>query len=85
MYGIRQSRELFAINQFMLQKGVDSSLRAKIEEYLQYVHELEQLRVKELETDVIGKLPENLRRELLFQCYGRILLKNTGELECPVV
>ena len=67
------SKELNIINQFMSEKNVNFDLRIKIRKYLQYIWNEENLEGIEQQTQIINKLSDSLKEELLLEANGPII------------
>jgi len=67
------SKELNIINQFMLEKNVNFDLRMKIRKYLQYIRNEENLEGIEHQAQIINKLSDSLKDELLLEANGPII------------
>ena len=64
------------INRFMKRKNIDFKLQSKVRGYLDYILKESDFGSSEKEQDLISRLSNTLRRELLLQANGNILMKS---------
>jgi len=66
---------LAIINKYMEKKNVDYDLQMKIREYLKFIWQDESIQNTDIEGEIISKLSNSLRSELIFESYGQVLKK----------
>ena len=64
------------INKYMERKKIDYNLQMKIREYLRFIWQEESTQNAEIETEIINKLSNSLKSELIYESYGQLLLKS---------
>ena len=67
--------KLAIINKYMEKKNVDYNLQMKIREYLKFIWQDESIQNTDIEGEIISKLSNSLRSELIFESYGQVLKK----------
>ena len=68
--------DLRIINRFMDRKNIDISLQRKVQEYLNFLWIEQNLSNNEEESQIMNRLNETLKEELLLESYGGIFLNN---------
>lgn len=66
-------KELNLLNEFMLEKNINFELRTKIRKYLQYIWQEENLEQFGKQLNIINKLSDSLKAELLIEANGPFL------------
>ena len=67
------SKEMNLINSFMQEKNVNFDLRMRVRKYLEYIFHEKKIENFEEQGQIINKLSENLKEELLIEANGIIL------------
>ncbi len=71
-----QRTNLRVINRFMRRKKIDFELQGKVRRYLGFVLKEAVDESSEKESELIGKLSNSLKKELLLQANGKILMNS---------
>lgn len=66
-------REFVTMNQFMNEKNIGQMLQVRIRAYFEFIWSEERYRNREVESEMVSKLPQELRYELLNNVYGKFL------------
>lgn len=68
--------KLTVINKYMEKKNIDYNLQMKIREYLRFLWQEEMTQNADIENEIINKLSNSLKSELIFESYGQVLKKS---------
>ena len=60
----------------MEKKKIDYNLQMKIREYLRFIWQEENTQNADIENEIIDKLSNSLKSELMFESYGQVLKKS---------
>jgi len=67
------SKELNVINEFMNEKNINFDLRMKVRNYLEYIFKEEKIEKVEEQSQIIKKLSESIKEELLIEANGTVI------------
>ena len=60
----------------MEKKNIEHNLQMKIREYLRFIWQEEMTQNADIENEIIDKLSNSLKSELIFESYGQVLKKS---------
>ena len=67
------SIELNVINEFMNEKKINFELKMRVRNYLEYIFKEEKIEKEEEQSQIIKKLSESIKEELLIQAHGAVI------------
>ena len=67
------SKELNVINEFMNEKNINFDLRMRVRNYLEYIFKEEKIEKVEEQSQIIKKLSESIKEELLIEANGAVI------------